>query len=204
MSPATPTVQGGVRERTVSSRFSQQQRSTHLDARSIAVLDAVIEEASLALFDGVGVALGRASQPVKSPDDISASIGFAGPALRGALVLISTRRLVEVALPPEVRDRHSDEQLADWMGELANQLLGRVKNKLLNYGVSLAMGTPTVVLGNDLSRKDKQAGVRRQFVFRHAADSLSVCFDAVAGAGLLLLPDEPPVSRISEGEVSLF
>jgi CheY-specific phosphatase CheX len=175
-----------------------------LDARSIAVLDALIEEASLALFDGIGVTLGRAPAPVKSADDISASIGFAGPAFRGALVLISTRRLVQFALPREIHDRESDEHVADWMGELANQLLGRVKNKLHGYGVSFAMGTPTVMLGMDLSRKDKHPGVRRQFAFRHAGDSLSVCLDAIASPNLTLLPDEPATSGIAEGEVALF
>ena len=41
--------------------------------------------------------------------------------------------------------------LEDWSRELNNQLLGRLKNKLLPYGCELALGIPTVVSGDQLS-----------------------------------------------------
>lgn len=177
-----------------------------LDARSIALLDSVLEDASVALFTSVGLSPSRVLLPAHTADDMGASIGFAGRELRGALVLISTRKLVTLALPPEVQDRTSDEQLADWMGELTNQLLGRIKNKLLAYGIELAMGTPAVMLGSDLSRKDRHRGIRRQFAFLHGEEPLSVCFDAVASSQALVLtvPSVPPTSTIVEGDVALF
>ncbi|HEY3497078.1 MAG TPA: chemotaxis protein CheX [Polyangiaceae bacterium] len=176
-----------------------------MDASSIALLDSVVEDASVALFASIGLSLSREADSAKSPDDMGASIGFAGPELRGALVLISTRKLVRLALPREVQDRSSDEQLADWMGELANQLLGRIKNKLIAYGVNLAMGTPAVMLGLDLARKDRHRGVRRQFSFRHAEEALSVYLDAVAPAEFKLkVPSVPPVGGIVEGDVAFF
>jgi CheY-specific phosphatase CheX len=176
-----------------------------LDQRSLALLDTALEDTTLALFESIGVRLWRASVPPQASDDIAASIGFAGAELRGALVLISSRRLVHQALPREVADREADEQLADWMGELTNQLLGRVKNRLLRYGVALAMGTPTVVFGNALSQKDRHKGLRRRFGFRHADQSLSVCFDAISTPGLsLAVPMTPPAFGILEGDVALF
>jgi CheY-specific phosphatase CheX len=176
-----------------------------LDPRSIALLDSVIEEAVVALFVSVGLSLSRDVASAKSPDDMGASIGFAGPELRGALVLISTRKLVRFALPPEVQDRTSDEQLADWMGELSNQLLGRIKNKLIAFGVTLSMGTPAVMLGLDLARKDRHRGVRRHFAFRHGEESLSVYFDAIASAEVMLkVPSVPPDAGIVEGDVAFF
>jgi CheY-specific phosphatase CheX len=176
-----------------------------LDQHSIDLLDTVLEDTTLALFESIGVRLLRTPAPLTAGDDIAASIGFAGEELRGALVLTSTRKLVQQVLPQEVRERDADEQLADWMGELANQLLGRVKNRLLRYGVSLAMGTPTVMLGTELSRKDKHKGVRRRFAFRHADQSFSICFDALATTGLsLVAPTTPPALGIIEGDVALF
>lgn len=40
---------------------------------------------------------------------------------------------------------------ADWIGELCNQLAGRLKNKLCCFGVDLSMSTPTTVRGQFLS-----------------------------------------------------
>ena len=38
----------------------------------------------------------------------------------------------------------------DWIGELSNQLAGRLKNKLCMYGLNLNLSTPTTVRGNQL------------------------------------------------------
>jgi CheY-specific phosphatase CheX len=176
-----------------------------LDERSLALLDTALEDTTLALFESIGVRLWRAAANAKSSDDIAASIGFAGEELRGALVLTSSRRLVQYVLPQEVRDRDADEQLADWMGELSNQLLGRVKNRLLRYGVSLAMGTPTVMFGSGIARKDTHKGLRRRFAFRHADETLVLCFDALPVPGLnLAAPVASPALGILEGDVALF
>jgi len=39
---------------------------------------------------------------------------------------------------------------ADWLGEMCNQLAGRMKNKLLNYNLSPTLSTPAVICGKHL------------------------------------------------------
>ena len=176
-----------------------------MDPNSDVLLDAAIEGACRALFEAVGAPLERVEQAIGSTDDVGASIGFTGATLRGALVLISTRRLIERVLPAEVAPGDVLAQVADWTGELTNQLLGRIKNKLLVYGVTVDMSTPTVIFGLELARKDTRLSIRREFAFRHGGEPLSIYFDAVAVPGFRLTePTEPPAAGIAEGDLALF
>ena len=176
-----------------------------MDAKSVTELDSVIEGACRALFEAVGTPLEPAGEAVGTRDDVGASIGFTGPVLRGALVLISTRRLIQRALPADVASGDTSAQVADWTGELTNQLLGRIKNKLLRYGVTLEMSTPTVIFGLELARKDMRRNIRREFAFRHGDEPLSIYFDAIAAPDFRLSePEEPPAPGIAEGDLALF
>jgi CheY-specific phosphatase CheX len=38
----------------------------------------------------------------------------------------------------------------DWLGELANQLVGRFKRRISPHGVTFSLGTPTVIVGDRL------------------------------------------------------
>jgi CheY-specific phosphatase CheX len=176
-----------------------------VEATSIRTLDSVVEAAVIALFEGLGATVETAQAVTRSSDDVGASIGFTGRDLRGALVLISTRTLVLRALPDKVRHQASDEHIADWMGELSNQLLGRIKNKLFPLGVTLEMSTPTVIFGLDLASKDTRSSVRRSFAFRCAGESLAVYLDAVAAPDFAFsAPEGATAEGIAEGEVALF
>jgi CheY-specific phosphatase CheX len=176
-----------------------------VEAESVATLDEIVESACLALFDSVGTPLVRADAGSHSRDDIGASIGFTGRMVRGALVLVSTRRLVEMALPQEIRAGVTDSHVADWMGELANQLLGRIKNKLVSHGVVLDMSTPTVMFGLEIARKDRRSGLRRYFEFRHDDQPLRVVLDAeVTDEFERCLSLKPTEAGLPEGELALF
>ncbi len=44
----------------------------------------------------------------------------------------------------------TNEDLVDWIGEIANQVLGRIKNLALEYSVSFSLSAPSVVKGQTL------------------------------------------------------
>jgi hypothetical protein len=58
-----------------------------------------------------------------------------------------------------------DANLADWSGELANQLLGRLKNQLLNYEVAINLALPVVLSGAEFSLPAKSRRLMRHFSF---------------------------------------
>jgi hypothetical protein len=90
---------------------------------------------------------------------------------------------------------------ADWLGELANQYLGRFKNKLLAYGLQLNMGTPFVSTAPVLPAKE----------IGNAAEWL--CVDTDFGSALAAaegLPSDDALGKqttqgfLSEGDLQLF
>lgn len=71
-------------------------------------------------------------------------IGFVGNGVRGTCLLGAQQRLVEASCRAGNRPR-------DWIAELSNQLIGRVKMKLLACGVSVRVTTPLALSGVQLT-----------------------------------------------------
>ncbi len=101
--------------------------------------------ACVELFDAYGVELGPARLLEADFGRVGARvmsgvIGFVGKNVRGSCLLASNDAPLEASCPP-------GGQLRDWVGELANQLVGRLKRKLLARGVTVALTTPIVFSG---------------------------------------------------------
>jgi CheY-specific phosphatase CheX len=98
-------------------------------------------EATREVFQDVGVELEAASScaPVGAWLDPIAVIGFGGDVLRGSVSFEVPWRLLE-ACHPERSSASTD--LADWVGELANLTLGKLKTKLRGRGVQIQLGLP--------------------------------------------------------------
>src|SRR5262249_12789054 len=92
-------------------------------------------------------------EPV-SPDFLLCSvIGFSGKDIRGTLVMALTDRLPGLSNPVQnqMRSAAGDPTNRDWVGELSNQLLGRVKIELLRCGVEIYLNLPAVLRGKHLA-----------------------------------------------------
>ncbi len=99
------------------------------------------------LFEAYGHAVER--DAVASECTVAGVIGFVGSGVRGSVVL-ATVADVGVATRPVAAKSVSEAN--DWVGELSNQLLGRLKNHyFLAYGVDIQMSAPVTVSGRDLS-----------------------------------------------------
>jgi hypothetical protein len=71
-------------------------------------------------------------------------MGFVSDPVRGTCLLAASSATVLAAAPAGARPR-------DWVGELANQLVGRLKSKLMARGVTIGVSTPVVLSGMRLS-----------------------------------------------------
>ena len=95
---------------------------------------------TLGLFKAYGVQLAEDPAGAKETANTwAAVVGFQGAAIGGAVVLVVDSALLHASVPT----RETTER--EWIGELANQLLGRIKNRLLAYGVDIAAATPGVL-----------------------------------------------------------
>lgn len=124
---------------------------------------------------------------------LSGVMGFVGDAVRGTCVLAAAQQTIMAAAPRDAAAR-------DWIGELANQLVGRLKAKLLARGATIALSTPLVLKGVKLSPLPR-------------TDVAPVVFESPAGRVLVWLEvevedsfqlAEPRPLSASEGELLVF
>ena len=168
--------------------------------RSIAIEQ--LEASAVALFADYGQTLQvleSAEEPKRQLSmSLGAAIGFTSAHVRGVLAIAVDEQLASAMHPLTGSDSASS---TDWIGELANQLLGRLKNKLLAYGVELALSTPVVVQGTDL----RLGAVHRRatrLAFGHGQNQAQVWWDAEVDSDLVLAEAEDEAQ--SEGEMVLF
>lgn len=131
---------------------------------------------------------------------LGAAIGFTGEFVRGVLAIA-----LDDGLAAKVNPLSSGGQegcLNDWIGEIANQLLGRLKNKLLGFNIELAMSTPVVVQGSHI----KIGTLHRKsthLTFSHGENTLELWWDAEVDPALEISEEEAPDVQL-EGEMVMF
>jgi len=99
-------------------------------------VDVLVQAATVDLFRSYGLAIApapkrRASAGVGQPGDIVASIRFSGSGVSGTLWLVASPEMLQQTRSSGTRVF----QAVDWARELVNQLMGRIKNRLLRYQV---------------------------------------------------------------------
>jgi hypothetical protein len=167
-------------------------------------LDAAARELLLAYGLEVG-----APQPMNGPceagdDHVAAMMGFMGDAFEGVLAMQAPTGLLDACsrLPGSIAGDAA--AVADWIGELTNQLLGRMYNKLLSYEritrTTRPMFAPAGELGGEGSDRERTTWLR---VPTSAGDVLVVL--ELHATSPLHRSDEPErASPLREGELTMF
>ena len=128
-------------------------------------IDSLVQASLVDLFNAYGVAfapLPRSSVSASMSVEVSAAAAFrsaGGPS--GRLTLSLPAALLEHMK----RDEATSVRL-DWARELANQLLGRVKNRLLPFGVRLEVGLLTLLDPKQLQHQLQDPSAPRIYVGR--------------------------------------
>lgn len=109
-------------------------------------IQAMAAGAASELLDAYGVKLAETAEVWEESDEVlySGVMGFVGERVRGTCLLAAPKDTILSTAPQDARPR-------DWVGELANQLVGRLKSKLMAHGVTIALSTPVVLSGVKLS-----------------------------------------------------
>jgi hypothetical protein len=170
---------------------------------SSSLVDGLILDITRALFGSYGARLeldGSPAQKTLANANFVTVIGFSSRTFNGSLLLALPRGLVEQTLPA------SEAALADWCGELANQLLGRLKNRLIDYQVSLSMTLPVVISGGRFALPTRTRPVTRYFCFVSDWGKFFVRLEAEIGPNVELVRQaRTEAGRVlDEGELLLF
>jgi hypothetical protein len=174
-----------------------------LPFEAVTLVGGLLQDAVRALFGTYGVKVdldGSLVNRTLESVELVSIIGFSSDLISGSLLLALPNAVVSHTLPAP------DASLADWSGELANQLLGRLKNQLLDYQVAINMSLPVVVSGGGLSLPARTRPLSRYFSFISEWGKLFVRMEIEVSPSLELARETGPNSMrgMDEGELLLF
>jgi hypothetical protein len=165
--------------------------------RNAEILDALIQGSTVELFHSYGVA--AAPTPRSSGQNVALAAGmlaaatrFSGRGIDALLVLAVPERIVALTLKDKTL------RSKDWVRELTNQLMGRIKNRLLRFQVALQTTLPTIVDPTTRSR----GGAALVYVFRTLHGDLVVFIEGRVDEAALAFSASTDIAR--EGDIILF
>lgn len=161
------------------------------------LVDSVVETVCVELFQAYNVHLTHTSAPQRFDEGIAycGVVGFAGPYVRGTCLLATTEGPLLASDPVNGATR-------DWVGELVNQLVGRIKNRVLSRGVEFYVTTPVVIRGQHIAPLP-----RRDFeplTFAGASGHVFVWVEVETSEDFMPTSTRSPEDAQSEGEALLF
>lgn len=127
-----------------------------------------------------------------------ALIGLGGK-LRGSLVLSAPVAVVSRSHPSH---SNSADEVNDWLAELVNLMLGRIKARLYAFSVQIELSTPLTISAVAF-RFERFAGTPVVHEFEVGDERVLVVFEAVAEPNLRLIAPRGE-SVIEPGEVVTF
>ena len=143
-------------------------------------------------------------QPPPTGECIAAFSGFCNNDLRGSFTLVGPSKLFARLhpLPPTVTPR----DLTDWACEMVNQSVGRLRNRLLAYGVSVALSVPQSALAEKLRLSSSLRPTPTPISFAIDGMVLDGWLELEIGAGFRLAesPSDEEGAALREGSIVLF
>lgn len=132
-----------------------------------------------------------------------ASIGFTGAEVRGSLVIMAADEVLAASLSGVARDEATDELFADWAAELANQLCGRLKNKLLRQGLPVTISVPSVLRASGAVHhtRARPVGAGTSHSFSSGAPGFTVSLDVLLAPAFVVGPAPVDTMIATEGEL---
>jgi len=139
-----------------------------------------------------------------SEELLAASVGFHGNKLRGSIILAGLPRVFARLYPfPTL---HNPPDLADWAREMANQAVGRFKNRVLAYGLAVSVSEPKSVPAEDLrvARTKKLIEIPMAIGIEDMRLDALIEFDVGPGFELAEQPVTQKGPALPEGSIVLF
>jgi hypothetical protein len=174
-----------------------------VNSANLATLGEILKASCVELLAEYGLEAkpSTASLPSEPPVSVLvAGVDFRGNELRGTVALWAARTVFKETTRGAAGLNAEEGDLPDWACELANQLVGRMKNKLRAYDVSLNLNVPRLI--NESGMAELERGVRHRFSCDFGA--IAACLDVLITEGFLLQPRDPEEALIQEGEFALL
>jgi CheY-specific phosphatase CheX len=128
----------------------------------------------------------------RGPLTLTSIVGFGGQAIRGSCVLAANKTAIE-------ETKQVDVPLREWVSELGNQLVGRIRNRLLSHGVEVYQTSTVVIRSDSLAPLPSRAFV--PLAFESKTGQVFVWVDLEIEEGFRF---GEPAQAMEEGEGILF
>lgn len=163
------------------------------------VMERAVSDSCMELFQDYSLPLNRVTEGELVDAELlfCGVVGFTGEQVRGTLLLATSKEPLGRTTPGG-----GESSLREWIAELSNQLLGRIKNKLLVHGATLHLSTPVVLRGIQIAPVSRAELVP----FAFACDGGYVCvwFDAEVSDGVDLTQTVDTEGVVAEGSTTFF
>jgi hypothetical protein len=126
--------------------------------------------------------------------DVVGIISFEGSNIGGNLTLAVPSTVCDLPMPR----RPSNTTHAEWTYELTNQVMGRIKNRLIQFQVRLRTYVPTVLSGVAVQRHKRRTASEVLYQFVALRGDISVTVDASLARAVLEYSNAPLVVSDSE------
>jgi chemotaxis phosphatase CheX-like protein len=186
-----------------SGTAARPPRSIPAEEASLTLLDDLLHECCHELMADYGLADDADSTPVDAQGGgFVAAIDFSGKDLRGTVVFRASPNVIQQTFRAAggPSDPLELSEAADWLCELVNQLVGRIKNKLRPYRVSFTVNVPRLLAG--LPADKLEQSVRSRFVSGRGV--FAGYLEVLISPGFAFEEPTPDASLPEEGELVLF
>jgi CheY-specific phosphatase CheX len=149
-------------------------------------LDILVQICTVELFQSLGIAAAplqvtrRAVEP-EHPNDLVGVVGFSGSQAAGRITL-SLNDSVYDLFPTPVNGSHA---MRDAVRELTNQLIGRIKNRLMQFQVMLRIGLPSAMSAQAMVQQRQATALVVTYHFRTLRGEVQVTFEGTLGDAVL-------------------
>jgi hypothetical protein len=179
-----------------------QRAPTSAAART--TIDTIVNSSTVELFSAYRLAVAPLGSSLLGSQqryyDCVGLISFDTPRFVGTLTLSVSNAVYDAqSAPGALSDRTMQ---ADWTQEMVNQLLGRIKNRLTMFQMSIKMRLPSTMSGVALDRLRKRSPSETLYRFRALRGDILVTLDAPFDNASLTYSGTNHV--VKEGDVILF
>ena len=167
-----------------------------------AMLETMIQSSTVDLFHAAGIAVGPVAVNKVDCSQVEsralmAMIPFGGPGAQGTLGLLVPTGVFELVRQDPARPFTG----MAWVQDSVNQLLGRIKARLLQFQMPLQMGLPAS-MDDQALRKLVQQGILAAYRFRTLRGEISVTLSGKIDFARLNYASQ--MTYAAEGDIVLF
>lgn len=145
----------------------------------------------------------RSATAEKGHATYASVLSASGEGIRLSSTLSLDRELLARTHPSQVSDV-PEREIEDWCRELNNQLVGRLKNKMLREGCALSTGLPVLVRGTDIVAVTSEDEDFRQYFFSSKYGNLAFTLAMLLAPDLTLETAADAEEVKAEGAMALF